>query len=158
MSGKFLGKRWLVTAGLSDPRASIRPVAAWCRDFAIDEVAPLSYGSVSQARGAFAAILAKINRQDITKYADGVTDGFLVVRHLHDEATIRVRSDLPAAPAATRTFPRGHSGKIQNSVVTLHRNIVDAAHPVLLELQPLACKRRGDYDNSTAVCDRYSGW
>ena len=138
-SGRFLGKRWIVTAGLSDPRASVRSVAAWCRDFAVDEHFPVSYGSVSQVRDAFGEILLKINRQDMASYADGLTDGFLLVRHLHDEATMRLRSDLPAVPAAAGAF-RGRSSKIQNSVVTLHRNVADAALPVLVELQPLGRK------------------
>ena len=139
-SGKFLGKRWIVTAGLSDPRTSVRSVAAWCRDFAVDEQFPVSYGSVSQVRDTFAEILLKINRQDMASYADGLTDGFLLVRHLHDEATMRLRSDLPAVPAAAGALFRGRSSKVQNSVVTLHRNVADAALPVLLELQPLGRK------------------
>eukprot|EP00974_Lingulodinium_polyedra_P107182 10376353-Lingulodinium_polyedra.AAC.1 len=65
----------------------------------------------------------------MTKYADGVTDGFLVVGHVHDEATMRLRSDLPAVPAATGAVFRGHSSKIPNLVVTWHRNVVDAALP-----------------------------
>ena len=141
--GNRIGKHWLVVACLSDPRTSVRTVASWCHDFAIDDAAPISYGTVSTVRNAFGEILRGINRQDISKYAVGVTDGFIVVRHLHDEATMRLRSDLPAAPAAAGLLARGRSSKIQNSVVTLRRNVVDEALPVLLELQPLGSKDVG---------------
>ena len=58
---------------------------------------------------------------------------------VHNEATMRWRSDLPAAPAA-KGLARGRSSKVQNSVVTMHRNFVDEALPVLLELQLVGSK------------------
>ena len=88
----------------------------------------------------------------MTRYTDGSTHGFVLIRHLHDEATMRMRSQLPAlaavaqdpaaAPAAKhRHVPlRGRSSKIQNNVVTMHRSSSDQQLPVLIELQPLARK------------------
>jgi len=95
-----LGAHWLVNAGLSETRVSLRSVEAWCRDFAIGEGRPLSYATVSQARDTFGQLLVAFNRQDMATYTDGITHGFVLVRHLHDEATMRIRSKLPAAPAA----------------------------------------------------------
>ena len=87
-------------------------------------------------RNAFGEILRGINRQDVTQYAAGTTDGFIAIRQLHDEACMRLRSDLPAVPAA-KGLARGRSSNVQNSVVALHRNAMDEALPVILELQPL---------------------
>ena len=137
--GQSLSKHWLVGAGLSDPRASVRSVSAWCEEFAIDKCSPICKSSVSTVRSAFGEVLRGINRQDVTKYAAGAAVGFVVIRHLHDEASMRLRSDLPAAPAA-KGLARGRSSKVQNSVVTLHRNVVDEALPVILELQALGHK------------------
>ena len=137
--GSRLSTYWIVGAGLSDPRSTLRSVCAWCNEFALDGRAPISKSSVHLLRSAFGEILRKMNRQDATTYAKDATHGFLVIRHLHDEASMRLRSDLPAAPAA-KGFARGRSSKVQNSVMSLHRNVVDEALPVLLELQPLACK------------------
>jgi hypothetical protein len=131
-SSRRLGTHWLVNAGLSETRVSLRSVEAWCREFAIDEGTPLTYSTASQARDTFAQLLLTFDREDITRYTDGITHGFVLVRHLHDEATMRMRSQLLAAPAA-QTGPvaageyrhtplRGRSSKIQNNFVTLHRN------------------------------------
>ena len=137
-----LGTHWLVNAGLSEPRVSLRLVEAWCRDFAFGEGSPLSHSTVSQARDTFGHLLVAFNRKDVARYTDGITHGFVIVRHLHDEATMRMRSKLPAAPAAehVRGPLRSRSSKIQNNVVTMHRNTKDKQLPVLLELQPLARK------------------
>ena len=89
---------------------SLRSVEAWCRDFAIDEGRPLSYATVSQARDTFGQLLVAFNRQDMTTYTDGITHGFVLVRHLHDEATMRIRSKLPAAPAAEHGLAAPSSG------------------------------------------------
>ena len=84
----------------------------------------------------------------MTRYTDGIAHGFVIVRHLHDETQMRLRSQLSAAPAvehgpavvsALRRAPlRGRSSKIQNNVATMHRDCTDQPAPVLLELQPLA--------------------
>ena len=87
-SSHRLGKHWLVNAGLSDTRASLRSVEAWCREFAIDDVNPLSHATVPQARDAFGQLLVMFNREDMTRYTDGIWHGFVVVRHLRDEATM----------------------------------------------------------------------
>ena len=72
---------------------------AWCREFALDEVNPLSHATVSKARDAFGQLLVMFNREDMTRYTDGIAHGFVIVRHLYDEATMRLRSQLSAAPA-----------------------------------------------------------
>jgi hypothetical protein len=55
-SGRRLGKHWLVNAGLSETRTSLRSVERWCREFAVDEISPLSHTTVSQARDAFGKV------------------------------------------------------------------------------------------------------
>ena len=84
-----LGTHWLVNAGLSEPRVSLRPVEAWCRDSAIVEGSPLSYETISQARDTFGQLLVAFNTKDMARYTDGITHGFVIVRRLHDEATMQ---------------------------------------------------------------------
>ena len=48
-SSRRLGKHWLVNAGLSETRTSLRSVEAWCREFAIDEISPLSYATTPRS-------------------------------------------------------------------------------------------------------------
>ena len=159
-SGRRLGKHWLVNAGLSETRTSLRSVEGWCREFAVDEVSPVSHTTVSQAHDAFGQLILNFNRDDMTRYTNGITHGFVIVRHLHDEATMRLRSQLPAdppashgsaaAPAAEHGLPRipdsrrvplrGRSSKVQNNVATMHRHSTDKPLSVPLELQPLARK------------------
>ena len=81
-SSRRLGKHWLVNAGLSDTRASLRSVEAWCREFAIHDVNPLSRATVSQARDAFGHWLVTFNREDMTRYMDSIAHEFVIVRHL----------------------------------------------------------------------------
>ncbi len=114
-------------------------------------------------------LLLDMNRADLTSFAQAASDGFLVIRHLRDEATMRLRSTVevepfrgttaapvaagdPAVPTAVREaaapaadqagFPRrGRSSKIQNSVVSLHHGPGGSAQlQMLLELQPLGRK------------------
>ena len=115
---------------------------------------------VSQARDAFGQLILNFNREDTTRYTNGITNGFVIIRHLHDEATMRLRSQLPAAPAASHAFAAaptvehglpaipesrrvllcGRLSKVQNNVGAMHRNSTDKPLSVLLELQPLARK------------------
>ena len=95
----------MVMAGLGDPTTSTRSVESWCREFAIaeEEKMPISHTSVSAMRDTFGHILLEMSKQDATRYVQGAPHGFVVVRHLHDEATMRLRSKLPSpagAPAA----------------------------------------------------------
>ena len=98
-------------------------------------------------RNAFGELLRGINRQDVTQYAAGAADGFIVIRHLHDEASMRLRSDLPAAPAAN-CCARGRSSKVHNSVVLLHRTVAGKALPAAFGAQG-----RCYAGNSIAGCD-----
>ena len=66
-SGPRLGKHWLVNAGLSETRTSLRSVERWCREFAVDEISPLSHTTVSQARDAFGKLILNFSRDDMTR-------------------------------------------------------------------------------------------
>ena len=97
--------RWAVMAGLGDPTTSTRSVESWCREFAIADAerAPISHTSVGAMRDTFGHVLLDMNKEDVTRYVQGAPHGFVVIRHLHDEASMRLRSMLPspaAAPAA----------------------------------------------------------
>ena len=143
-----LTHHWVVSVGLADPHANTRSVASWCREFAIDvEQLPISHASVASVRDAFGNIIWKMNQADALIYAETAEHGFLVLRHLHDEATMRLRSTAaePAAPPGRSAAPtdrraprHGRFSKIQNSVVHLHRSATPGdGFRLLFELQPL---------------------
>ena len=164
-TSKRIAWRWAVVAGLGDPTTSTRSVESWCREFAIadEEKIPISHTSVAAMRDTFGHILLEMNKQDVTRYVQSAPHGFVVIRHLHDEASMRLRSTLPspaaapaapasaaapaaapaassapALPAPTRT---ARYSKVQNSVVTLHRSACEEYPMSLLcELQALGRK------------------
>ena len=74
---------------MSEPRVSLRSVEAWRREFASDEVNPLSHMAVAQARAAFGQLLLKFTKEGMTSNTGGITHGFVLGRHLHDEAAMR---------------------------------------------------------------------
>ncbi len=116
---------WLVRAGLSDPSTSIRSLSEWCQDFAISHTgeAPLSKSSVPPIRDAFAQQLKEMTAAGLSNFAASLPHGFLLIRHIHDEAQMRLRSHMVTAPGeASEGVRRGRFSKIQNNVVTVHRS------------------------------------
>lgn len=138
--------QWLIRAGLSEPSLSLRTVTAFLGDYNLATVAPadtLSHASVATVRDAFGEVLRNMNRQAATAFLNS-SPSFVIVRHLHDEAGMRLRSICLGEPEGDARLPRrvrSRVSKIQNNVVSLHRGPgpADAFHFVL-ELQPLAKK------------------
>ena len=110
-----------------------RTVTSWCRQFAIDEMTPLSASSVSRVRSAFCAILLQMNKQDVARFC--ATQPVLVIHHVHDEACMRARSHL----SDNKGKRRGKSSSIQNQILQLFR-LDGESMPFLLELQAIANK------------------
>ncbi len=136
----FSSMTWAVSAGLSDPNTSTRSVETWCREFN-HEAAPLSHSYVSCLRNVLGELLLGMNRKDVKAFVAAAPGRFLVIKHLHDEATMRLRSTAAPAVMASTAAPavRIRSSKIQNAVVTLHV-APDTMLPMLVELQPLMRK------------------
>lgn len=139
---------WAVSAGLSDPNTSTRSVETWCREFN-HEVAPVSHSYVSHLRNAFAQLLLDMNRRDMKALVASAPGGFVIIKHLHDEATMRLRSTVGSTPTAAPAVVlptaapavRVRSSKIQNAVVSLHvAPDTTSMLPMLVELQPLIRK------------------
>ena len=63
----------------------------------MDGSRPLSHHTVGRVRDAFADIIMEHNRADTGRFAQRARHGFILVRHLHDEATMRMRSLLTAS-------------------------------------------------------------
>jgi hypothetical protein len=70
------------------------------------------------------------------RYTAETARGFVVFRHLHDEACMRVRSTIASAGAACN---RSRSSKVQNNSCTIHTN-PNSERPWITELQALGTK------------------
>ena len=63
----------------------------------MDGSRPMSDTTVGRVRDAFADIIMEHNRADTGRFAQRARHGFILVGHLHDEATMRMRSLLTAS-------------------------------------------------------------
>ena len=72
------------------------------QEFSQDGDRPMSHHTVGRVRDAFADIIMEHNRADTGRFAQRARHGFILVRHLHDEATMRMRSLLTASSLAGR--------------------------------------------------------
>ncbi len=136
----------IVQVGLSDPTNSARSVEEHAREFNVfpSDLPPVGRTSVCWLRHAFARVLRRLCRLAARAYTSESTHGFVCFRHLHDEASMRMRSFLAGAgpsEGGTRVLRmhRSRSSKVQNNSCTIH---IDPASevPWLTELQPLARK------------------
>ncbi len=139
----------IVRAGLSDPSSSSRVVEEYARDYNLSDAPPFGRTSVDRVRHALARVIKRLCRAAAQGYARRAKHGFLCLRHLHDEASMRMRSFLGEAPAAEGTsegwsraqtrFGRSRSSKVQNNSCSLHTD-ASSALPWLTDLQPLGRK------------------
>ena len=85
-----------------------------------------------------AQLVLDLNKSDISRFLDKLPHGFLVCRHLHDEATMRLRSCLNIAHHRTM---KARSSKVQNQAITLHKHPgAESVLPVLTHLQAMQTK------------------
>ena len=136
-------------SGRSSGRADINPrhtlnditshLRTWYEEFSVDDSVPISHSSVGRVRDSLAELLRQMNGADAKSFSAAAPHGFVVVRHLHDEACMRLRS-LSSCSALTGPR-RTRSSKIQNNVVSLHAtSCLEQSLPILVEMQPLARK------------------
>ena len=125
---------WLVRAGLSPPGVLQRTMADFLSQFPEELGAGadsgVSHCYVARARDAFAELLKELNGQELERLSAtnvGATPFF--IQHIHDEASMRLRSTpvvedasfaLPrSAAVGSALFTRSRYSKIQNSCITI---------------------------------------
>ena len=108
---------------MTPPHLSLRQAAAVFESFLEDG---LSATSVSRARDAFAHVIMQLNRSHITGLMKSEGNSTLFLAHIHDEASLRVRSYTPEPAAAGggggQRLARGRSSKVQLNVVHVAGN------------------------------------
>ena len=120
-----LGLMWHIRVAFAPPQLALRALSALCRDFATNSAPVISYEYVSRVRDAFAEIVKKLNRQQISESVASAPQEPLIILHVHDEAAMRLRSyqqempDVADAVFVQRGRPRarGRSSKVQHNVV-----------------------------------------
>ncbi len=90
-------------------------------------------------RDAFAEEIKELSLERVRTAVRNKRWQFIVVRHIHDEASMRIRSHMESASTQIVAH-RGRTSKIQNNVVTVHCDSGGVGVFVPLELQPLAKK------------------
>ena len=146
---------WCLRAGLSDPKHSLRSVSSYLADFA-DEAGqnPMGKTSVAQIRDGFAETIIRLNHREVSEalLASGVSDT-VCLHHVHDEASMRVRSSLQAQPAAGIM---SRYSKVQNNCLrlcTAGRSLEVFTHLHALALKDTPTLARALVDVVTP-CDR----
>ena len=138
-----LDAMWFVRVGTSSPLVPARSLAQIYSDFGVEEMSHIGATSIFHTRNAWAELLKNFNREYFCRLvlAHHVTeDGcplVIFVRHIHDEAPMRLRSFL-ADTVRAGALRRGPYSKIQNNMVRLV--FAEFAFDWFTELQPLACK------------------
>ena len=140
---------WCVRAGLSDPKHSLRSVSSYLADFA-DEAGqnPTCKTSVACIRDGFAETIIRLNRREVSEalLASGVSDT-VCLHHVHDEASMRVRSSLQAQPAAGI---RSRYSKVQNNCLRLCT--AGRSLEVFIHLHALALKGTPNISSRACRC------
>ena len=109
------------------------------QEFAIGTQTPISASSVRVVRDVFAELLRDMNRSDARTLVERASHGFVVVKHLHDEASMRLCSLTGWRKLIG--MRRTRSSKVQRKVVSLHTSWQpEEPFSFLCELQPLARK------------------
>lgn len=119
---------WYVRTGLADPTFPLEALSQWCSHFPAAETKAISSTYIAAVKDASPLTIFKVA-------PDLKTSEPVIVRHLHDEATMKLhsyRSDTPCSPLRTKY------SKIQNNVV--HVRVGDCTHEMFTELQCVQTK------------------
>eukprot|EP00971_Amphidinium_carterae_P144295 2859480-Amphidinium_carterae.1 len=130
---------WKLRCGLGPAEVPPRVLEDFVRDYGLgaDAGQPIGKTYITCVRDAFAEIVLDMNRQHVSALcanADAV-----VLSHIHDEASMRVRS---VSEGTEHVHARGMSTKVQNNVLRASIISGESVQHVtfLLELQPLENK------------------
>ena len=108
---------WFVRAGLADPSIPMQTLRDIFFDFPIHAEQAISHTYISRVRDAFAEILKGLNRREAADmmFRSGLeiaNDDSLVlyIQHIHDEASMRMRSFAPNAVEDMQFLAAGRPG------------------------------------------------
>lgn len=143
--------RWFVRTGLADPCVPTKSLEQFFNEFSMVERKQISGVYISRVRFAFKDLVKSFNRQEVAQMVRDVQVAnvehrlpSLFIKHVHDEASMRVRSYTHTAGDANLTFGSGtlvnrsRCSKIQNNHVIL--SMQGRRVEWLTELQPLMKK------------------
>ena len=128
MSGRICNL-WFVRVCLSPPGVVPRTLAQWCRNFSEQETRNISQSYVGDVLDGFVEVVKELNKADLSKlvavaacFANCAESKPIYLKHVHDEASMRVKSYLHAsgASASSQNPLRGRSSKVQNHVMNVH--------------------------------------
>ena len=124
----------------------LRNISDWCADLGFEKSgAPISASSVGRLRETFTELLKSMQVKGLQQFATQLPHQFVLARHLHDEAAMRIRSHIKPTPTASgfahSHLHRGRCTSVQNICLDLYDG---SSHkrpfPILLELQALRSK------------------
>ena len=103
---------WRLSAGLAPPNGPLRQVQQFLASCTAEGETVVSHTSVAAARDAFAQILRFLNREDVRRCCRHGLEARkpVIFQHLHDKASLRVRSYRLAGSK----FARGRSSSVQS--------------------------------------------
>ncbi len=157
--GKRLQLIWFARAGLSNPATPVQRMEEFMAEFSRVEEKQISHTYVARVRDCFAELIKHLNRQCLanlvkeTRAKSPNCSSHVVIGHIHDEASMRVRSFLPGALASARNplrLCRSRSSKVQNNVVTVSGG--GSSLEWFCELQPLARKDAPTIATAIILC------
>ena len=91
---------WKIRTGLGPPHVSLRAITSFCKDFGMEPTQAISYDTVSRVRHAFADLIKQRNKEELANRASQAVA--IVMSHVHDEATMKVRSYIHRGPVPIR--------------------------------------------------------
>ena len=117
-SDKLAGRvtdMWFLRCAFADPKVALQSLALWCETFYVQEQKAISRTYIATAKDAMCELVKQLNCEELAHLA-ATRDGTLFVRHIHDEALMKLRSYKPDAAVAGRII-RGKYSKVQNNVM-----------------------------------------
>lgn len=147
-TGKKTGGRielmWYIRTSFADPSLSLQSLSSFCRDFGILETPTISSTRIAHAKDAMVEVIKQLNREILGAAASeqpclpgSESSEAFIIKHVHDEATMGLRSYNPDARLAGRII-RGKYSKVQNNVVEV--SCSNSTHFFYQELQSLLRK------------------
>ena len=127
--GRRVGRLWLIRAGLANPAIPMRTLRNLFSEHPADEQEAISSTYVGCARDAFTELLEQFNKKKLAKLVclhlqrHSVQKLRLCIQHVHDEASMRVRSCLATIahgvqlPESLGKLARGPSSKIPYNAI-----------------------------------------
>ena len=122
---KKVSLMWKIRVGLGPPQVPLRTLTLFCQDFDLLPSQTISHELISRLRDAFAEVVKKQNKEELSVRARGADA--IVISHVHDEATMRVKSRI-AEEEAIRIKKKGRRKTISNIQITRSSHLTIVCH------------------------------